>query len=382
MPLVNWCNRISDLQNIYCEDERLRVSRRHPMGRVRLQRRGTLSWSNRFSSVALLAVLMVASVLSEFPSTTSASVGTANDGPQRIIIDTDLSLWWDDATAVGMANVLQQRDKIQVLGVMSDIRNPVAAAALDAIDTAYGHSKIPVGVVADSSANTAPHGYSDVLAEQLPHVIRNSLQAQPAVDLYRRLLAAQPDHSVTVVAIGGDTNLAGLLRSGPGQGSSLRGRALVATKVKKLVIEDGLFPTGGPPFTNERLDIAATRSVVASTGWPTAIAWVDGFTGINTKVGGTLCATVPPKNPMRIVYEKLFNCGPPGDGDWDGPTMLYAVEGASGIFSELGHGGAAVINSQSGLSWGSGVDLPQEVYVHVANQAELNTRINALIESS
>ena len=343
---------------------------------------GILNLSNRFSSVALLATLIIAAVLAEFSSTASASVGTVKDNPQRIIVDTDLSLWWDDATAVGMANVLQQRGNVQILGIMSDIRNPVAAAALDAIDTAYGHGRIPIGVVADSSANTAPHGYSDVLAEQLPHAIRNSSQAQPAVDLYRRLLAAQPDHSVTVVAIGGDTNLAGLLASGPGQGSSLRGRALVSAKVKRLVIEDGLFPMGGPPFTNERLDIAATRAIVASTGWPTAIAWVDGYTGINTKVGGTLCTSVPPSNPMRIVYTNLFHCGPPGDGDWDGPTMLYAVEGASGIFSEMGHGGAAVINSQGGLSWGSGVDHPHEVYVHVANQVELNVKINSLIESS
>jgi hypothetical protein len=194
-------------------------------------------------------------------------------------------------------------------------------------------------------------------------------------------LAAQPDHSVTIVAIGGETNLEGVLRSRPGQGSSLPGRALVATKVKKLVIEDGLFPNGGPPFTNERLDPAATKSLVASDGWPTAIAWVDGFVGISTKVGSTLCTSVSPKNPMRIVYTKLFNCGPPGDGDWDGPTLLFAVEGASGIFSELGQGGAAVINGEGGLSWGSGVSHPNEVYVHVVNQTELNSKINALIES-
>ena len=315
-------------------------------------------------------------------SASSASVNKTSSGPQRILIDTDLSLWWDDATALGMANVLQQRGKVQILGVMSDVRNPVAAAAIDAIDTAYGHSRIPVGAVADSSADTAPHGYSDVLAEQLPHAIRNSAQAQPAVRLYRHLLATQPNHSVTVVAIGGDTNLAGLLRSGPGQGSSLRGRALVAAKVKDLVIEDGFFPTGGPPFTNEKIDIAATQFIVGTNGWPTPIAWVDGLTGIATKVGASLCTSVPPKNPMRIVYTKLFNCGPPGDGDWDGPTMLYAVEGASGIFSELGQGGAAVINSQGGLTWGSGMHRPPEVYVHVANQADLNARINALIESS
>jgi hypothetical protein len=345
-------------------------------------RRANLARRNGSRAMALLLGLAVAAGLFGFTPRASASVSKASNGPQRIIIDTDLSRWWDDATAVGMANVLQQRGKVQILGVMSDVRNPVAAAALDAIDTAYGHSRIPVGAVADSSANTAPHGYSDVLAERLPHAIRSSSQAQPSVRLYRHLLAAQPNHSVTVVAIGGDTNLAGLLRSGPGQGSSLRGRALVAAKVKDLVIEDGLFPTGGPPFTNELIDIPATQSIVGSEGWPTPIAWVDGFTGANTKVGASLCATVPPKNPMRIVYTKLFNCGPPGDGDWDGPTMLYAVEGPTGIFSELGQGGAAVINSKGGLSWGSGAHQPPEVYVHIANQTELNARINALIESS
>jgi hypothetical protein len=342
--------------------------------------RRNLGRRNHFLAMTLLLGLIAAG-LPGFTSTASASISKTTSGPGRIIIDTDLSRWWDDTTALGMANVLQQRGKVRILGVMSDIRNPVAAAAIDAIDTAYGHSRIPVGAVAHSSANTAQHGYSDVLAEKLPHAIRNSSQAQPAVRLYRHLLATQPTHSVTVVAIGGDTNLAGLLRSGPGQGSSLPGRALVAAKVKKLVIEDGLFPTGGPPFTNEKIDTAATKWIVGTQGWPGSMAWVDGFTGISSKVGAFLCTSVPPKNPMRIVYTKLFNCGPPGDGDWDGPTMLYAVEGASGIFSELGQGGAAVINSKGGLSWGSGAQHPPEVYVHVVNQTELNARINALIES-
>jgi hypothetical protein len=335
-------------------------------------------------AMALLLGLTVAAAFFGFTPRASASASKAGHGPQRIIIDTDLSLWWDDATALGMANVLQQQGKIQILGVMSDVRNPVAAAAIDAIDTAYGHGKIPVGAVADSSANTAKHGYSDVVAARLPHAIRNSSQAQPAVRLYRHLLAAQPNHSVTVVGLGGDTNLAGLLRSGPGQGSSLRGRALVAAKVKNLVIEDGLFPITDPPppTTNELIDIPATKSILGADGWPTPMAWVDGFTGANTKVGASLCTTVPPKNPMRINYTTLFNCGPPGDGDWDGPTMLYAVEGATGIFSELGQGGAAVINSKGGLSWGSAAGQPPEVYVHIADQTELNARINALIEQS
>jgi hypothetical protein len=297
-----------------------------------------------------------------------------------VIIDTDLSLYWDDVTAVGMANVMQQRGKVEILGVMSDIRNTVAVAAIDAIDTAYGHSRIPVGAVADSGANTVPTGYSDELTRRLPHAIRSSDDAPGAVSLYRRLLASQPDHSVTIVAIGAYTNLAGLLRSKPGQGSSLDGRALIAAKVRRLVIEDGLFPGGAPvPLTNTKYDIVSARAVVSGANWPTPIAWVDGSTGIYTKVGGMLCSTTPDDNPMRIVYEALFGCGPPKDGDWDGPTMLYAIGGRQGVFSESGQGGAAVMNAQGGLSWEADSHGRHEVYVHVVDQQILNHRIDELL---
>ncbi len=297
-----------------------------------------------------------------------------------MIIDTDLSLYWDDVTAVGMANVLQQRGRVEILGVMSDIRNTVAVAAIDAIDTAYGHSRIPVGAVADSGADTVATGYSDILASRLPHVIRSSDDVPGAVSLYRHLLAGQPDHSVTIVAIGAYTNLAGLLGSKPGQGSSFDGRALIAAKVRRLVIEDGLFPGGAPvPLTNAKYDVASARAVVSGAAWPTPIAWVDGFAGINTKVGGMLCSTTPPGNPMHIVYQALFGCGPPGDGDWDGPTMLYAIGGRQGVFSELGQGGAAVMNAQGGLSWQTDSRRHHDVYIHVVDQRALNHRIDELL---
>jgi len=298
----------------------------------------------------------------------------------HVIVDTDLSLYWDDVTALGMANVLQQRGKVEIIGVMSDIRNTVAVAAIDAIDTAYGHSRIPVGAVANSDANTVPSGYSDELASRLPHAIRTSNDVPGAVSLYRRLLANQPDHSVTIVAIGAYTNLAGLLRSKAGQASSLDGRALIAAKVRRLVVEDGLFPGGAPvPFTNTKYDVPSARAVVKGTDWPTPIAWVDGFTGINTKVGGMLCSTAPPNNPMRIVYQALFGCGPPEDGDWDGPTILYAIGGRQGMFSELGQGGAAVMNAQGGLSWQTNSRRHHDVYVHVIDQQALNHRIDELL---
>jgi hypothetical protein len=293
-----------------------------------------------------------------------------------VIIDTDLSRWWDDATAIGIANVLQQQGTVNVLGIVSDIRNPVAVAAIDAIDTAYGHADIPLGAVAHSDADSAPHGFSDAVARRLPHSVRNSDDVPEAVALYGQLLAKQPDHSVTVVSLGGYTNLAGLI-------ASPTGRELVTAKVKRLVIMDGLFPGGLGPVTNQKLDLAAARVVVAggtaTAPWPTPIAWVDGLGGIATRVGGTLCAKTPADNPMRIVYEDLFKCGPVRDGDWDAPTLLFAIGDIPRAFSVLGRGGAAVINAQGGLSWQATSPRRHDFYVHVADQPALNERIERLL---
>ena len=119
-----------------------------------------------------------------------------------------------------------------------------------------------------------------------------------------------------------------------------------------------------------------SSSPAASGGpWPTPIAWVDGLDGIATRVGGTLCAKAPDDNPMRIVYEDLFECGKVRDGDWDGPALLYAVGDVPHVFSVLGRGGAAVINEQGGLSWKQRSDRPDDVYVHVTDQKALNRRI-------
>ena len=296
-----------------------------------------------------------------------------------VIIDTDLSLWWDDPTAIGLANVLQQRRAIRILGVVSDVPNAVAVAAIDAINTAYGHGDIPLGAVANSDADTFAHGYTDKLASRLPHSVKTSHDVPGAVPLYRRLLASEPDHLVTIVSLGGYTNLAGLLDSKRDGASALDGRTLVEKKVKRLVIMDGLFPGGAPALTNQKIDLAAASAVVGGRGWPTPIAWVDGFGGINTKVGATLCTTAPTDHPMRVVYEALFGCGPPGDGNWDAPALLYALGDSERVFSELGQGGAAVINAQGGLSWETPSPRKHDVYVHVVDQPTLNRRIDELL---
>jgi hypothetical protein len=321
---------------------------------------------------ASVAPVAVAGAVSQ-----GAQISQPKGGP-RVIIDTDLSRWWDDASTIGLANVLHQRRKLRILGIVSNVPNRVAVAAIDAINTAYGHGDIPLGAVAGSDADTFQHGYTDELVRRLPNSVRDHTDVPSAVALYRRLLARQPDHSVTIVSVGGYTNLAGLLASKAGQGSSLDGRALVADKVQRLVQMDGIFPGGGPAFTNQKIDLESANAVVGGEGWPTPIAWVDGLGGIQTKVGGALC-TEAARHPMRIVYEVLFACGPPGDGNWDAPTLLYAIGDLPGAFSEQGQGGAAVINPQGGLSWEVPSPRPNDLYVHVVDQPTLNQRIDELL---
>jgi pyrimidine-specific ribonucleoside hydrolase len=327
------------------------------------------------AAIVITVAVVPATGFASVPRGEAAKVGK---GEPRVIIDTDLSRWWDDASTIGLANVLHRRGKMRILGIVSNVPNKVAVAAIDAIDTAYGHGDIPLGAVAGSGADTFQHGYTDELVRRLPNSVRDEHDVPNAVALYRRLLARQPDHSVTIVSVGGYTNLAGLLESKPGQGSSLGGRALAGKKVKRLVQMDGIFPGGGPAFTNQKIDLASASAVVGGEGWPTPVAWVDGLGGIQTKVGGALC-TEASDHPMRIVYEVLFACGPPPDGNWDAPTLLYAIGDLRGVFTEEGQGGAAVINAQGGLSWETPSIRPGDVYVHVADQPTLNARIDELL---
>ena len=351
--------------------------------RLTFEPSGRWCGSVRGAATLIAAVILATTLVSACTSSDSdpqvAATTTTPPTEPGVIIDTDLSLWWDDASAIGLANVLHKRGEIRVLGMVSDVPNAVAVAAIDAINTAYDNDDIPLGAVAESDADTFEHGYTDEVASQLPHSVKTSDDVPGAVALYRRLLASEPDSSVTIVSLGGYTNLAGLLDSKRDEESSLDGRALIEKKVKRLVIMDGLFPGGAPAVTNQKIDLAAASAVVGGEGWPTPIAWVDGFGGINTKVGGTLCTAAQTDHPMRVVYEALFGCAPPGDGNWDAPALLYALGDVEGVFSELGQGGAAVINEQGGLSWETPSSRKHDFYVHVVDQPTLNQRIDELL---
>jgi pyrimidine-specific ribonucleoside hydrolase len=251
-------------------------------------------------------------------------------------------------------------------------------AALDAINTGYGNDDIPLGAVAGSNADDFDHGYTDEVVARLSHDVNTSSDVPEAVALYRELLAKQPDRSVTIISVGGYTNIAGLLASEPDDFSKLDGRALIKKKVKRLVQMDGLLPGGIFPVTNQEIDLEAATEVVEGN-WPTPIAWVDGTIGVRTIVGRDLCTDTPADHPMHVLYEILFDCGIVRDGNWDAPTFLYAIGDIRKAFDELGEGGAVVLNEQGGLTWDEKSKRKKDVYVHPKNQDRINERIEELL---
>jgi hypothetical protein len=136
--------------------------------------------------MAVAIVIAAAIPATGFASVPRGAAAKEGKGGPRVIIDTNLSRWWDDASTIGLANVLDQRGKMRILGIVSNVPNTVAVAAIDAIDTAYGHGDIPLGAVAGSEADTFQHGYTDELVRRLPNSVRDEHDVPNAVALYRR----------------------------------------------------------------------------------------------------------------------------------------------------------------------------------------------------
>ena len=145
------------------------------------------------------------------------------------------------------------------------------------------------------------------------------------------------------------------------------------------MIDGRPLPGRWPRVTNQKIDLDGGPRGRAGDGLAHPDRVGRRHHGIATQVGGTLCTKVPEDHPMRVVYEDLFQCNPLGDGDWDAPTLLYAVGDLPAAFTELGQGGAAVVNEQGGLSWEATSSRPHDLYVHVADQPALNARLEELV---
>lgn len=252
---------------------------------------------------------------------------------KRIVFDSDIGPDYDDVGALDLLEVFADQGKINLLATISNNAYPTTGPTLSVINTYFGRSGLPIAVnPAKHPSLPCPQGWAEALIREFPHPLISNAAAQNPVDLYRRILAAQPDHSVTLVSVGFFTNLAALLNSKPDRYSSLNGRQLILKKVRRLVA----MATGWPMHHefNVYNDIPASQAVLMH--WPGPIT-LSGFEIGEHVYTGLPLLTAPglDHSPVRRAFQlALAKDGQlkQGHPSWDETAVWAAVMGLKPYF--------------------------------------------------
>ncbi len=278
-----------------------------------------------------------------------ALCGLSPAAPVKLIFDTDMGNDVDDMMALAMIHNLQKRGACELLAVTITKDHPQAAAFVDAVNTLYGYPDTPIGVVRDGAAKEA--GKFNLLADEknsdgslrYPHDLKSGVDTPEAVELIKKVLAAQPDGSVVIAQVGFFTNLSRLLDS-PG------GKELIAKKVKFLSIMAGAFQTVQWDTRhleyNVKLDVPAAQKLAKE--WPTPVVWSGYEIGVAAAFPHVVIEedlNYIPHHPLKEAYY-LYNPPPHDRPTWDPTAVLYAVLPERGYF-DLSPPGNVVVEKDS-----------------------------------
>ncbi len=259
-----------------------------------------------------------------------AAIAVAAHPGTPIIFDSDLGYDVDDVGAMAVLHALADRGEARILATMAVVGDVHSAPAMDVINTYYGRPDLPIGQNKRGRWLTA-HPYwrkpdtrfVQNLAQEFPNDV-TAENVPDAVALYRKVLAAQPDRSVVIVAVGFLANISDLMDSGPDEFSDRNGVDLIRAKVARLVVMGGSYPRGKRDFNltdGPERDPASAQKVARA--FPAAIDFVPLGGGLLT--GDTLSTRTATSNPVRRAYELFFGRQGVGRDSWDPITVLYAV---------------------------------------------------------
>jgi purine nucleosidase len=262
----------------------------------------------------------------------------------RIIFDTDITGDVDDVLALAMCHTLADRGACDLLGVTISKHHPLTASFVDAQNTFHGRPDLPIGVTRDPMAQARESRYLQ-LAESphYPHDLCHNAQAEDAVQLLRKLLASQTNHSVTIVSVGIASNLANLL-------SSEGGVDLIRQKVKALSIMAGAFTrTNGTNYHTEANVINGIASMqTVADRWPedVPVVWSGYEIGEALPFPRVVIQRDLDYRPHHLLREAyLLHCGPEHDRPcWDQSSVLWAVHPDRGYFGLSAQGRVQVLS--------------------------------------
>ena len=283
-------------------------------------------------SVAIVAIY--SSVLIGFTSEDNEMV-VRPDIP-AVILDVDIPSSTDDLFALQMLYKYADSDMCRLLGVVVDREGVAGAEVADVMNTYYGYSEVPVGLVREGIENPSVWiDYSPLptlaTADGKPMFRRTLTDYETLPDgwkLYRRLLASQPDHSVSICSVGFVTALAQLLQSKGDEYSPLDGVELVRRKVKAIYVMGGVFGKAIEPDYNfgQGLDFAQTFFQL----WPMEVDMLfspgEVGDGVEYPVNQVIADYAwDEHHPIRQVYLN-YDCNT-GQKMWDPLAVIHAVEG-------------------------------------------------------
>jgi hypothetical protein len=301
-----------------------------------------------FPAIVLPVAALLSIGLNAAPTRAADTVTEA--GPVRLIFDTDICGDCDDVLALGMIHALESRGDCRLLAVTISVDHEQAAPFVEAVNTFYGRGEIPIGVAGQGGV-VEKSAFLSLVDEKeadgryrYPHSRTTSRPG--ATGLLRKTLAAQPDHSVTIVQVGFSTNLARLLDSPPDEHSSMNGVELVGSKVKVLSLMAGSFePIEGNPHYREYnvvRDIPSARKLAER--WPTPMVYSGFEIGIALPYPATSIERdyrYVRHHPLAEAYIRR-NPPPHNRPTWDLTSVLVAVLGDRGYFDFSPNGRVAV----------------------------------------
>ena len=256
--------------------------------------------------------------------------------PVKIIFDTDMGNDVDDVVALDMLYKYMDEGTIDLLGVLSSKREEGSVKFIDAMNTLYGYPNIPIGIVktypeegyvcTDKRLNYADY---TVKAHNYKHTITDWSAVPDGYKLLRKLLANQPDGSVTIVAVGFSTNMAQMLASKADEYSALDGKTLMAQKVDKVVIMAGNFHERKKEYNVYKDHFAAVRFFAEC---PVPMYFSDFALGKSTlypyqTVENGFKYT---ENHPLVVSFNYYAQMPYNRPLWDPTAVLFAAEGHKG----------------------------------------------------
>lgn len=251
-----------------------------------------------------------------------------------VIFDTDMGPDYDDVGAITLLHAFADSGRVKILATVASTNYEGVAGVINVLNTYFHRPELPIGVPHRNGIDMrdAQHWTDSILA-RYPHRIQHNADVPDAVEVYRKVLAAQPDHSVTIISVGFFTNLANLLQSAPDRYSRLSGRQLVQQKVKQLVSMAGQFPQGRE--FNVFMDSTSSRYVFAH--WPTRITYSGFEIGEKIKVGLALVHNAQIQNsPVKDVFRiciPLSKEDAAGRMSWDETAVLAACKGIAPFYT-------------------------------------------------